>query len=131
VFQRLTGIEVLVLGELLVDEEKYRNVVSLEDCVSYDEDGVLKGVEIKDWSDRPDEVLLSKEAMEMIGKVLNQLPVPYRIVVHPRDVEELTNHEVAEVLGLSIKCVATRVHRARLILRDKLSDYFYEWKNNW
>ena len=109
-------------------EKKYKNEVSLEEYVSYDEDGVLKGVEIKDWSDRPDEVLLSKEAMEVIERALNELPVHHRVVVHLRDMEGLTNPEVAEVLGLSIKCVATRVHRARLILRDKLSDYFYEWK---
>jgi RNA polymerase sigma-70 factor, ECF subfamily len=112
----------------LRDEKKYKNELSLEEYVSYDEDGVLKGVEIKDWSDRPDEVLLSKKAMEVIERALNELPVPYRIVVHLRDVEGLTNHEAAEVLGLSIKCVATRVHRARLVLRDKLSDYFYEWE---
>jgi RNA polymerase sigma-70 factor, ECF subfamily len=110
----------------LRDEKKYKNELSLEKCVSYDEDGVLKGVEIKDWSDRPDEVLLSKEAMEVIERALNELPVHHRVVVHLRDVDGLTNHEVAEVLGLSIKCVATRVHRARLILRDKLSDNFYE-----
>jgi RNA polymerase sigma-70 factor (ECF subfamily) len=109
-------------------EEKYRNVVSLEEYVSYDEDGVLRGVEIRDWSNGPDEVLESKEAVEMIERVLNELPVHHRVVVHLRDVEGLTNHEVAEVLGLSIKCVATRVHRARLFLRDKLSDYFYEWR---
>jgi RNA polymerase sigma-70 factor (ECF subfamily) len=110
----------------LRDEKKYKNELSLEEYVSYDEDGVLKGVEIKDWSDRPDEVLLSKEAMEVIERALNELPVHHRVVVHLRDVDGLTNHEVAEVLGLSIKCVATRVHRARLILRDKLSDNFYE-----
>jgi RNA polymerase sigma-70 factor, ECF subfamily len=85
-------------------------------------------VEIKNGSNRPDEVLLSKEAMEIIEKALNELPVHHRVVVHLRDVEGLTNHEVAEVLGLSIRCAATRVHRARLILRDKLSDYFYEWR---
>jgi RNA polymerase sigma-70 factor, ECF subfamily len=107
-------------------EEKYRSLVSLEEYVSYDGDGALKV--IKGWSNRADEVLLSKEAMEVIERVLNELPVHHRVVVHLRDVEGLTNHEVAEVLGLSIKCVATRVHRARLILRDKLSDYFYEWK---
>jgi RNA polymerase sigma-70 factor, ECF subfamily len=109
-------------------EEKYRSAVSLEEYVSYDGDVALKGIEIKDWSNRSDEVLLSKEAMEMIERVLNELPVPYRIVVQLRDVEGFRNHEVAEILGLSIKSVATRVHRARLILRDKLSDYFYGWK---
>src|SRR5713101_5049342 len=58
----------------LRDEKKYKNDITLEEYVSYDEDGVLKGVEIKDWSDRPDEVLLSKEAMEVIERALNELP---------------------------------------------------------
>ena len=77
---------------------------------------------------RPDEVLLSKEVMETIEKALNELSVPYRIVVQLRDVEVLTSREVAEVLGLSDSAVKSRIHRARLFLRDKLSDYFYEWK---
>src|ERR1700758_3785573 len=58
----------------LRDEKKYKNGVSLEDYVSYDEDGTVKGVEIRDWSDRPDEVLLDKEAMEIIEKAANELP---------------------------------------------------------
>jgi RNA polymerase sigma-70 factor, ECF subfamily len=110
----------------LKSERKYESDISLDDYVSYDGDESLKV--IKDWSNRPDEVLLSKEAMEIIEKAVNELPVPYRIVVHLRDVEGLTNPEVAEVLGLSIRCAATRVHRARLILRNQLSNYFYEWK---
>jgi hypothetical protein len=35
-------------------EKKKKNEVSLEDYISYDGDGVLKEVEINDWSDRPD-----------------------------------------------------------------------------
>jgi DNA-directed RNA polymerase specialized sigma24 family protein len=49
---------------------------------------------IKDWSDRPDEVLFSKEVMEIIGKAVNELPVAYRVVFHLRDVEGFTNHEI-------------------------------------
>ncbi len=107
-------------------DKKYRNVVSLEEYVSYDDDGTLKGFELEDQSYRPDEVLLGREAMEIIEKALNELPVHHRVVVYLRDLQGLTNHEVAEVLGLSIRCAATRVHRARTILRDKLSDYFCE-----
>jgi hypothetical protein len=36
--------------------------------------------------------------------------------------------EVSEVLGFSIPAVKSRLHRARLFLRDRLSDYFYEWR---
>lgn len=102
---------------------KYKNEVSFEDYVSYDQDGVLKGVEIKDWSDRPDEVLLSKEVTEMIEKAVNELPVAYGVVFHLRDVGGLTNHEVAKILGLSLSNVKSKIHRTRLFLRDKLSGY--------
>jgi RNA polymerase sigma-70 factor (ECF subfamily) len=104
----------------------YENEVSLEDYTSCNESGALEGGQIKDWSDRPDEVLLSREGMEMIENAVNQLPVSYRTVFHLRDVEGLTNPDVAKVLGLSLTTVKSRIHRARLFLREKLSDYFYE-----
>jgi RNA polymerase sigma-70 factor (ECF subfamily) len=82
-------------------------------------------------SDRPDEMLLSKEAMEMIETTVNELPEPYRIVFHLRDVEGLTNHEVAKILGLSLPNVKSRILRARLFLRDKLSGYVYVNRKNY
>jgi RNA polymerase sigma-70 factor (ECF subfamily) len=109
-------------------EKKHNRDVSLEDYVSYDESGMLKGVEINDWSDRPDEVLLSKETIEMIELTMSELPEPYKIALHLRDVEGLSNVEVAKVLNLSVPNVKSRIHRARLFLRDRLSDYFYEWR---
>jgi RNA polymerase sigma-70 factor (ECF subfamily) len=109
-------------------EKKYESVVSLEDYVPYDEDGRLKGrIETKDWSEKPDEALLSKEAMEIIEKAVNELPEPYRVVFHLRDIEGYSNDEVSEILGLSVPALKSRLHRARLFLRDRLSDYFYEW----
>jgi RNA polymerase sigma-70 factor (ECF subfamily) len=110
---------------LRAEKKKYKNEVSLEDYVSYDENGVLQGVETKDWSDIPDEKLIKKETVEIIEKMVNELPGPYRIVFHLRDVEGLTNHEVAKILGISLPNVKSRVHRARLFLRDKLSGFFY------
>jgi RNA polymerase sigma-70 factor (ECF subfamily) len=105
--------------------------VSLENYAPYGEDGVLRGVEVKDWSDIPDEVLLSKEVMETIEKAVNELPEPYRIVFHLRDVEGLANHEVAKILGLSLPNIKSRIHRARLFLRDRLSGHFsMNGKNN-
>jgi len=97
----------------------------------YGQDGVLEGVEAKDWSGRPDEILLNKEAMEIIENAVNELPELYRIVFHLRDVEGLTNPEVARILGLSLLNVKSRIHRARLFLRERLSDYFSaNGKNN-
>jgi RNA polymerase sigma-70 factor, ECF subfamily len=107
-------------------EKKYKSDIGLEKFVPYDEDGTLKGVEAKDWSDRPDKVLIDKEVMEMIENAVDELPMPYRAVFHLRDVEGLTSHEIAKLLGLSLPNVKSRIHRARLFLRDRLSDYFYE-----
>jgi RNA polymerase sigma-70 factor (ECF subfamily) len=109
-------------------EKKYKSDISLEEYVSYEKDGALKGVEMKDCSDGPDEVLQSKEAMEIIEKAVNGLPELSRIVFHLKDIEGLSNGGVAEVLGLSVPAVKSRIHRARLFLRDKLSEYFFEFR---
>lgn len=108
------------------EKKKYVNKVSLEDCIPYNESGALEGIQIKDWSNRPDEVLLIREGMEVIERAVNELPEPYRIVFHLRDVEELSHEEVSKILGLSLPAVKSRLHRARLFLRGRLSDYFYE-----
>lgn len=111
-----------------VEKRKHENETNLLNYASYDDSGALKGVQLKDWSDRPDEVLLSREGIEIIEKALSELPEHSRIVFHLRDVEGFSNKEVAEILGLSIPAIKSRIHRARLFLRDRLSDYFYEWK---
>jgi RNA polymerase sigma-70 factor (ECF subfamily) len=68
------------------------------------------------------------ERMEIIEKAISELPEYNRVVFLLRDVEGLTNEEVAKVLGISLPAVKSRIRRARLFLRDKLSDYFYEWR---
>ena len=109
--------------------KKYQSDISLENYVPYDENGTLMGrIKSKDWSDRPDEILLSKEALEIIEKAIGDLPEHYRVVCYLRDVEDKSNDEVANILGISVGTVKSRLHRARLFLRDRLSDYFYEWR---
>jgi len=108
--------------------KKHETDVSLDGYVPYDENGTLMGrIKSKDWSDRPDRVLFSKEAMEIIEKAVSELPESYRVVFHLRDIEGLSNEEISEILGISVPAVKSRLHRARLFLRDKLSDYFHEW----
>jgi len=109
-------------------EKKYESTLSLEDYVPYDEKGTLIGrIKAKDWSSRPDLLILRKEGLELIEKAINELPESYRVVFHLKDVEGLSNEEISNILGLNIPAVKSRLHRARLFLRDKLSDYFNEW----
>lgn len=106
-------------------DKRYEGDISLEDYAPYDERGFLSDKMVsKDWTNRPDEALFNKEAMEEIEAAVGELPESYRVVFHLRDIEGLSNEETAGILGLSVSAVKSRLHRARLFLRDRLSNYF-------
>jgi len=114
---------------MLRAEKKYEHDLSLEDYVPYDSKGTLMGrIHHKDWSSRPDIVIYIKEALQILEKAIDELPEVYRVVFYLRDIEGLSNEEVSQVLEISVPAAKSRIHRARLYIRDKVSDYFYEWK---
>jgi RNA polymerase sigma-70 factor (ECF subfamily) len=76
---------------------------------------------VSDWSDTPESALLSGEARRILEAALDRLPDHYRAVLVLKDVEELSNEEVAEVVGDSVPAVKTRLHRARMALRELLT----------
>jgi len=104
--------------------------VSFDDYKPYNDHGVLEGVQDKDWSDIPDYKLLSLEGTQLIEKAISELPQEYKIVFHMKDIEGMTSKEIAKILNLSLPAVKSRVLRARLFLRDKLSNYYTEWDKN-
>ena len=113
----------------LRSQKKHENNISLENYSPYDEKGTLMGrIMYKDWSSRPDIIIFNKEAVAIIESAINELPESYRTIFHLRDVEGLSNEEVADIMEISIPAAKSRLHRARLFLRDKLSDHFYEWR---
>lgn len=79
-----------------------------------------------EWSRRPESELLNQEAQHEMEKAIDALPEILHLVFILRDVEGLSTAETAEVLDLSISAVKSRLLRARLKLRDSLSDYFRE-----
>jgi len=74
-----------------------------------------------DWSQTPEADLLSKETREILHQAVADLPDQYRAVVVLRDVQGLSNEEVAEAVGESVPCVKSRLHRARMALREQLT----------
>jgi len=102
------------------------DTVSIEDFLpKFDEEGRY-AEEIVDWSQRPLERLLSKEAMETLERALGSLPEDHRIVIVMKDMEEIPLAEIARALDLTIAAVKSRLHRARLALRGVLASYFKE-----
>jgi RNA polymerase sigma-70 factor (ECF subfamily) len=77
-----------------------------------------------DWSQQPEEKLQSKELRLHIQKAVDALPDGLRTVFLMRDVEGLSTEETAELFSLSQVAVKTRLHRARLALREAIGHYF-------
>jgi RNA polymerase sigma-70 factor, ECF subfamily len=98
---------------------------SLDDCLpTFKADGHREGPReflVADWSRRPDDQLLSGESRRILNEAIERLPEHYRAVLVLRDVEELSNEEVAEIVGDSVAAVKTRLHRARMALRELLT----------
>jgi RNA polymerase sigma-70 factor, ECF subfamily len=76
------------------------------------------------WTLQPDEQFQSEELRRHIQKSVDELPEGLRTVFLVRDVEGLSTEETAELLGLSLPAVKTRLHRARLVLREAIGRYF-------
>lgn len=78
--------------------------------------------EVPDESARADLRLESTMEEERIQKALDALPIKYRQVVLLRDVQELSYDEIADITGLSLGTVKSRINRARLKLQELLRD---------
>jgi RNA polymerase sigma-70 factor (ECF subfamily) len=78
----------------------------------------------ENWAKRPDDELQSEELRRHIQAAVDELPEIYRTVFLIRDVEGLSTEETADVLQISIPTVKTRLHRARLALRETITKYF-------
>jgi RNA polymerase sigma-70 factor (ECF subfamily) len=77
-----------------------------------------------DWCCLPERDLLSGEALEVMDEAIQGLSESLRPVFVLRDIEGLSTSETGEVLDLSESAVKSRLHRARLLLREELSAYF-------
>ena len=76
------------------------------------------------WNVGPDDPVLAAEQTAVIEDAIGQLPGPFRDVYVLADVEGLPNQELADLLGLSVPAVKSRLHRARLRMRDALAPHF-------
>jgi RNA polymerase sigma-70 factor, ECF subfamily len=83
-----------------------------------------------DWRDLPSDILQQKEVRDAIWKALGELPDIYRVVFVLRDVQHLDVAETAQVLGIGESAVKTRLHRARLMMRESLTPMFAKPKSS-
>jgi len=93
--------------------------LSLESFMTHD--GSDAKYEIPDLSDDPSDNVLRTELKQIIDSAIHSLPIKYRLVFNLREMEGFSTQETAEILGISAQSVKTRLHRARLFMREKIS----------
>ena len=84
----------------------------------------LKGRTISDWGIDPREAVHRKEVRRLLAEAIQALPPTYRAVAVMRDMDGLSTAETAKLLEITEGAVKTRLHRARIYLREALSPHF-------
>jgi RNA polymerase sigma-70 factor, ECF subfamily len=96
--------------------------VSLDEAIDTGEDTIVR--EVATWDPNPEQRFSQDELRGILDSAVQSLAPPYRSVFVLRDVEDLSTEETAEVLNLSVPAVKSRLLRARLQLREKLTRFF-------
>ncbi len=114
----------IAVNESLMRLRKRRTgkMVSIDEDVETEEGSVPR--DLADWSPNPEQNYTQTELAEILRKTIQGLPLGFRVVFQLRDVEGMSTEETAETLGLSVPAVKSRLLRARLQLRERLSRYF-------
>lgn len=113
----------IAVNEALMKLRKRRgNQVSLDEPVKSDEDFIPR--QIEDWGPSPEDRYAQAELQEILSDAIASLDDGYRTIFVLRDGEQMSSAETAEMLGLSVAAVKSRLLRARLKLREKLNEHF-------
>jgi RNA polymerase sigma-70 factor (ECF subfamily) len=125
-----TWIVRIAVNEALMKLRKRKSdkLVSMDEDVETDEGTITR--EFADWSPNPEQQYNQAELNDILSRTIQGLPASFRTVFVLRDVEGLSTEETAEMLGLSVPAVKSRLLRARLQLRERLSRHFKSKKGN-
>lgn len=81
---------------------------------------------VRRWAAAPEQQVLDQETHQLIEAAIARLPESYRDVYVLADVEGMANADIADLLEMSVSAVKSRLHRARLMMRDALAPHFEE-----
>jgi RNA polymerase sigma-70 factor (ECF subfamily) len=119
-----TWIVRIAVNQALMKLRRRKNdrSVSLDETIDTGEDTVTR--EVAAWGEDPEQRFSREELGEILDDAIQSLEPLYRSVFMLRDVEDLSTEETAEALNLSVPAVKSRLLRARLQLREKLTRFF-------
>lgn len=119
-----TWVVRIAVNQALMKLRKRRSdrAVSLDEQIDTGEDVVVR--EIASWDPDPEQQYSQEELNRILTVAIDDLAPIYRTVFTLRDVDGLSTEETAEALDLTVPAVKSRLLRARLQLRDKLTRFF-------
>ena len=103
-------------------KRKKVDLVSIDKPMEFD--GSMVQREIVDWSKNPALMSGKDDLRATLDRIISDLPEDKRIVLIMKDVEGFSNVEIGQILNMTVAAVKSRLHRARLILREELTSYF-------
>ena len=89
-----------------------------------EDEGAVASRDVADWSYSPARLLEQKELRALIEKAVDNLPTDYKVVLVLRDQQDLSYNEIADVTGLTLEAVKTRLNRARNMVRQRVEPYY-------
>ncbi len=116
----------IAANEALMLIRRRKPEVNIDDVEPQDAEEDLTPKQFVDWSALPEDELLSEEGKRAVDAAIQSLPDTLRMVFLLRDIQGLSIKETADALNLTEVNVKTRLLRARLHLRERLSTYYGE-----
>ena len=111
-------------------QRKHAAEDDIEDYLpKFDGHGKMRGM-VRTFGDNPERETIRQQATAAVRDAIDRLPLDYRVVLVARDIDELSAEETAEALGLTVAAVKSRLHRARLFLRQQLENRFGKSANS-
>lgn len=87
-------------------------------------EGALTDSPLQGAMPRPDRLALGKELEGVVQKAIAALEEEHRVLIILRDIENLPYHEIADITGLNPGTVKSRLHRARVALKDQVRRHY-------
>ena len=97
--------------------------ISLDEPIETDENNFMPR-ETESWGENPEQCYATSELQKILAEAMDKLEPQYRVVFTLRDIEQVSTEETAQMLGLPVPTVKSRLMRARLKMRDRLNRHF-------
>jgi RNA polymerase sigma-70 factor (ECF subfamily) len=78
------------------------------------------GLDLRDQAAAPEEIAAAAQMRQLLRSAVAELKPEFRAVYELRDIDEVSGEEVAARLGISLRAMKSRLHRARSLLRERM-----------